>query len=85
MRRDNPADEALPFKLSLQGRQLVVAPAGDIDLTNAHMLTTAVLAAASETNPLLILIDLTDVTFFESAFLAAVIGCQQDLAVSGMA
>jgi len=73
----------LPITVAIEGNHLVVALAGEVDLSNAGLLITAISAATSESDAA-VLIDIADVTFVDSAFLRAVVLCQQALERDGI-
>jgi len=73
----------LPIAVSIEGEHLVISLAGEVDLSNAGVLTTAISAATSESDAA-VLIDIAEVSFVDSAFLRTVVLCQQALARHGI-
>ena len=64
--------------IEMVGDAAVLRPSGEIDASTAPVLRQAVEAAVSTGNPLL-MIDLSKVTFLESAGLAVLIGAHRDM------
>jgi anti-sigma B factor antagonist len=64
------------------GQQAVIAMPAEIDVTNAGEISQALLAAASHGAPVLI-IDMSDTTFCDSAGVQAIITAQNQAATTG--
>jgi anti-sigma B factor antagonist len=76
------ADE-FRIERSREGRAVVVAPEGDVDLRTAPALREALQAALSEASCLVL--DLRSVTFMDSSGIRLVVEAQQSTAADGIA
>lgn len=80
--RDSYAATGLNLDVSIEGRHVVVALSGEIDVANADSLPAIVAAAVNDENS--VRIDIAEVDFLDSSLLRSLLICQSQLGTAGI-